>query len=97
MLQREKTAMLRCAPVHVIVPLPPDDADSVFTPSREIGAVELVDACANHFKHGTEWRGPWKQLEGQQGATAEVLLSAGLGEHSTGTLRSAAVLLGNPA
>jgi hypothetical protein len=58
-------------------------------------SVEVMNAFANYFKHGAEWRHDWNKLKGRQHATATVIMAVGAKRGSSGNLRAGAAHLGN--
>lgn len=56
--------------------------------------VELIDAAANYFKHGSEWRGPWEDLKNMQKTTAVIISAGGASRKSRDNLTKISEFLG---
>ena len=63
------------------------------------GAIQVINAYANYFKHKDEWTDNWNNIltskDARTRTTVSVLVSAGASEHSSNNFRSIAKQLGN--
>jgi len=56
--------------------------------------IQVINAFANYYKHGDEWKTPWSNLNALSQATAEIVEAAGGTENSSGNLRTGLKALG---
>jgi len=61
----------------------------------KVGAVELIWALANYFKHRDEWQGPWEKMQGHPRRTIKTIEKAGLSSGCSANLRIGSEVLGN--
>jgi len=59
-------------------------------------SVQIIDSFANYYKHRDEWNHNWNKLNGKSAETARIIMSVGAKSGSTGNLRMASEVLGNP-
>jgi hypothetical protein len=78
--------------------------DTQTVPGTTFKKIELVDAFANYFKHGDEWKGSWvnaqrfeKENGKQSAGTLAKIQALGAEQFSNGNCRRAAQLLGAPS
>jgi hypothetical protein len=59
-----------------------------------VSRIQVIDAMANFFKHHDEWTVPWSSLAPNQKRTADIVVTVGGSEGSTGNLRTGLDALG---
>ena len=67
-----------------------------FNGNSKYTSVQIIDAFANYYKHRDEWKHNWNKLNGKSANTARIIMSVGAKSGSTGNLRMASKVLGNP-